>query len=244
MSNSITSWYVTRTFIMPGNFQRSAALSDMLYDVAYGFTKLDAVTTISAGASTTLTYAGNKVIQITGSSLTHTISLPASPASGDPPIKIINYGVSNAITISGNGLPIMSGSTAGQITLNNPGDYIVLRYVNGTIGWGIESIKSGRIVTADADGSTTIQAHRFQELYVYNLLNDALAITAPTDSQIGEIVKVSIYLGAIGETPPPMTVCGVDVSELWSSVSAGQFITAFNQVGGWRVNKVTAGIGG
>jgi len=192
MSNSITSWYVTRTFIMPGNFQRSAAISDMLYDVAYGFTKMDAVTAISSGSSTTLTSTGNRTIFVTGSSLTHTIELPAAPAAGDPPIRIYNHGVGNEITISGNGLPIMSGSTAGQIMLHSVGDHIELRYVNGTIGWGIVSINSNRSIRITSS-PTNVQMNRFQRLMIDVAGPRTVNLYPPADSQVGDRLEVGIY---------------------------------------------------
>ena len=195
MTTTVDNFFVpSLSLVQPGARQSTAYLNSVLAAIAAGFEKIAEVTAVTTGASTTIAATDPRTVLIAGNSLTHTVSLPAAPTAGDPPIKILNCGTGNVITISGNGKPIMSGSTAGEITLRSPGDHIELVYVNATFGWAILSIKSNRQITVSGSGS--VQLNRFQDTFVY--MDDggspwSYALHLPSDAQIGDSMKIHVY---------------------------------------------------
>lgn len=200
MTNEIDNFYVrARKLIVPGSYQRSSYLSKVLEDIGAGFDAIDAYTAIASGSSTTIASTGNRNVFVTGNNLTHQVNLPSAPTAANPPVRVYNFGTGNVVTISGNGNKIMSGNTAGEITLRCPGDYIELRYINSTIGWGIMAINSNRIATVSATGS--LQLHRFQRAMIDMRGSGIdLALHGPTDKQEGDILDISVtYNSASGE---------------------------------------------
>lgn len=233
MTNEIDNFYVrARKLIVPGSYQRSSYLSKVLEDIGAGFDKIDAYTGVPSGASTTVAATGNRNVFITGNSLTHQVNMPSAPTAADPPVRVYNFGTGNVITISGNGNKIMSGNTAGEITLRCPGDYIELRYINSTIGWGIIAINSNRVVTISAT-PTDVQLNRFQSTFIDARGTDYVVnLLPPTDSQVGDRCIVSIK--ADYHVADSITFNSV---EQISYVAANGFINmvAWKTGGGWVV---------
>jgi hypothetical protein len=191
MTTSINTWYVpSRALILPSSRQRSAYVNDIFGALSDGIKRKDAITTIIAGAASTIGANDNRLIVFTGTSLTYTLTLPAGSQNG-PPIKIVNAGTGNVITIATSGSDkIMSAAPGGEITLRSVGDYIELAYVNSTIGWAIISINSGRVEEAKAN--TTYQLNRFQRFFLENGGNYAIQLHLPTGTQIGESIDLSV----------------------------------------------------
>ncbi len=201
MANEIDNFYVrSRKLIVPGSYQRSSYLSKVLEDIGAGFDAIDAYTGIASGSSTTIAATGNRNVFVTGSSLTHQVNLPSAPAASDPPVRVYNFGTGNVVTISGNGNKIMSGNTAGEITLRCPGDDIELRYITSTFGWGIMAVNSNRVETVA--GSGTLQLNRFQRAMI-DMRGTGIELTlhGPSDKQQGDVLDISLaYTEASGES--------------------------------------------
>lgn len=244
-SSTINNWAVrSRQLIQPASQQSTAYLNGVLYDIGDGFRLINGVTVVTSGASTTLTSTSSRRVLIAGNNLTHQVNLPATPSAGDPLVEISNAGTGNVITISGNGKPIMSGSTAGEITLRSPGDHITLIYVNGTIGWAILSIKSRRLVSPS--GSGTIQLHRFQDNFV-NIVDSAtwaIVLAPPTDAQSGDTVSIALQYvsgnsSTVTITPASGTIQGSAsfiLSDYWT-VNANQVTQLYKSGTNWLVSR-------
>lgn len=221
MTNEIDNFYVrARKLIIPGSYQRSSYLSKVLEDIGAGFDKIDAYTAIASGSSTTIASTGNRNVFVTGNSLTHQVNLPSAPAATDPPVRVYNFGTANVVTISGNGNKIMSGNTAGEITLQCPGDYIELRYINSTIGWGIMAINSNRI--EGVVGSGTMQLNRFQRVMIdMRGTGIELALHGPSDKQQGDVLDISLaYNEASGEAAACSLTFGDGTESVMGSAAA------------------------
>lgn len=227
MSSDIDNFYVrSRPLIVPGSYQRSSYLNTVMAAIGAGFDKIDAYTSVPSGASTTVSATGNRNVFITGSSLTHQVNMPSAPTVTDPPVRVYNFGTGNVITISGNGNKIMSGNTAGEITLRSPGDYIELRYIDATIGWGIMSINSSRVVTVSATG--TLQLNRFQRTMI-DMRGTGVELTlhGPTDKQEGDVLDISLaYTEAAGEAAASALFFG-DGTESVMGAAAAYDLTGF-----------------
>ena len=227
MANEIDNFYVrARRLIVPGSYQRSSYISKVLEDIGAGFDAIDAYTSIASGASTTIASTGNRNVFVTGNSLTHQVNLPSAPTVTDPPVRVYNFGTANVITISGNGNKIMSGNTAGEITLRSPGDYIELRYINSTIGWGIIAVNSNRISTVSATG--TLQLNRFQRTMI-DMRGTGIELTlhGPTDKQEGDVLDISLaYTEAAGEAAACALFFG-DGTESVMGAAAAYDLTGF-----------------
>lgn len=232
---TVDNFYVRdRQLVLPGSFQRSSYMSEVLEDIANGFVYIDSKSSISSGTSSTLTSTSNRNVFFTGSSLTYTLTLPTAPTDVRPPIRIYNCGVSNVITISGGASKIMSGATAGQITLTCPGDFIELQYMDATIGWAIIAMRSNRIVTIA--GSGNVQLNRFQNTFIDARGNYSVALLPPTDAQVGEVVSFSLAYDY--DATDAITFDGVSIID---PVGVGGFIqaTVWKTGSGWVIGRYT-----
>ena len=82
--------------------------------------------------------AGHQIFANTSTS-TITVTLPASPATGDE-VTIIdsrNNFTSNAVTVDRNGKPI--NNAASNATLGTNGQAVTFVYIDGTCGWNYKT---------------------------------------------------------------------------------------------------------
>lgn len=192
---AINNFYIPdRQLILPGSFQRSSYLSEVLEDIGDGFLRIDSKLVIPSGASTTLTTSSARNVFITGNSLTHTINLPAGALSTYPPFRIFNLGIGNVITIDAGASKIMHGSQAGEITLRTPGDHITLQYLDSTVGWGIMGMRSRRIVAVSST-PTTVQLNRYQETMITNVGAYTVNVHFPSDKSTGDVCDIFLRWG-------------------------------------------------
>lgn len=249
-STTINNWAVrSRTLIQPSSRQSSAYLNEVLHDIGDGFRLIDGINVVTSGATTTITApttpaTSKRRVVIAANSLTHTVNLPSAPAAGDPPIQIMNAGTGNVVTISGNGKPIMSGSTAGQITLQSPGDYIELVFVNNTFGWAILGIRSNRLITPTGTG--THQLHRFQNAFL-KIVDSApwvITLAPPVDAQTGDTLDIALsyasgFASQVFITPASGTIEGsgsFELSAYWY-VQANHITRLYKDGTNWKVSR-------
>jgi hypothetical protein len=153
-----------------------------------------------------------------------TVTLPASPSIGDPPVTVtISRGgisgiiVSSCIIVTDDGVSIMgivsgsSGDTTGKPFLTNSGDSLTFQFVGGTCGWAITDSSLSAYVTPA--GTNSFQQWN-NKPNTFNRL-DAVLDTTSLPSAVIDLSGINVpglsaaFTQANGSSPQGLTTSSI-----------------------------------